>query len=165
MSEKGIRDIKIIVNDEKSLYVPYSPDSEFNEGIKSYIRLKTTEAKMDHSIRLIVMSPFAMNEEKFRTAIRNWVKDEKILFEREAKISRQMMIAMLVIASLFIVLSMYLSKYDNVFSYTIIPVLGSVALGRAAGMCVTEFPVNAAKKHFLNEVEKTSTVVFERTDA
>ena len=165
MSEKEIKDITIIVDNENSLYVPYSPESIFSEGLKSYIRSKTIEANSGNGIRLIVMAPFAMDEEKFRTAVKSWVREEKALFTREEKITTRILVSMLVVASLFIILSMYLAKYSNVFSSTIIPVLGSVALGRAAGICVMDVPVNRAKKHFLKEVEENSTVVFKRTDA
>lgn len=164
MSEKEIKDITIIVNDEDALYVPYSPESIFSDGIKSYIRSKAAEANSGNGVRLIVKSPFAMEEEKFRTAVRNWARDERALLNREEKISRHILIAMLIFASVFIILSMYLEKYSNVFSSTIIPVLGSVALGRAAGMCVMDMPVNSAKKRLIKEVEENSTVLFERTD-
>ena len=87
------------------------------------------------------------------------------MFAREDKITSRTLISLLVFASFFIILSMYLSKYDNVFSYTIIPVLGSVALGRAAGMFITELPVSKGKKHYMDIVEKNSTIVFERIDA
>ncbi len=147
MSEKEIKDIKIVVNDEDSLYVPYSPESEFNEGLKSYIRSKVAEESSGSGIRLIVMSPSPINEEKFKTAIRNWTRDQRAVFVREDKITSRTLISLLVFASFFIILSMYLSKYDNVFSYTIIPVLGSVALGRAAGMFITELPVSKGKKY------------------
>ena len=165
MSEKEIKDIRIIVENENSLYVPYSPESEFNEGIKSYIRSKVAEESSGSGIRLIVMSSSPINEEKFKTANRNWIRDQKAIFAREDKISTRTLLALLVFASLFIILSMYLSKYDNVFSYTIIPVLGSVALGRAAGMFITELPVSKGKKYYMDMVEKNSTVVFERIDA
>ena len=165
MSEKDIKDIKVVVTDEKSLYIPYSPESEFNEGLKSYIRSKVAELSSGSGIRLIVMSPSAMDEEKFKTAIRNWTRDQKAVFAREDKITSRTLISLLVFASFFIILSMYLSKYDNVFSYTIIPVLGSVALGRAAGMFISELPVSKGKKHYLDIVEKNSTIVFECVDA
>ncbi len=165
MSEKEVKDIKIVVNDEDSLYVPYSPESEFSDGIKSYIRSKVAEASSGSGIRLIVMSPSAINEEKFKTAITNWIRDQRAVFEREDKITTRTLVSLLVFASLFIILSMYLSKYDNVFSYTIIPVLGSVALGRAAGMFISEMPVSKGKKYYLDMVEKNSTVIFERLDA
>ncbi|MBR2675967.1 MAG: hypothetical protein IKE28_03525 [Solobacterium sp.] len=165
MKEKEIKDITVIVNDENSLYVPYSPESIFSEGIKSYIRSKTTEANSGNGIRLIVKSPSDMDEAKFRTAVKNWIREEGTLFTREEKITSRTLISMLVAASLFIVLSIYLSKYSNVFSSTIIPVLGSVALGRAAGIFVMDMPVNKAKKYFLKELEENSTVVFECTSA
>ena len=58
MSEKEIKDITIIVNDEDALYVPYSPESIFSDGIKSYIRSKAAEANSGNGVRLIVKSPY-----------------------------------------------------------------------------------------------------------
>ena len=95
MKEKEIKDITVIVNDENSLYVPYSPESIFSEGIKSYIRSKTTEANSGNGIRLIVKSPSAMDEERFRTAVKNWIREEGALFTREEKITSRTLISML----------------------------------------------------------------------
>ena len=71
---------------------------------------------------------------------------------------------MLVIASVFIILSLYLAKYLSVLSYTIVPVLGSVALGRAAGIFLSDLPINTAKQRLIDEWEKKSIIVFEYPD-
>ena len=71
---------------------------------------------------------------------------------------------MLVIASIFIILSLYMSKRFDVLSYTIIPVLGSVALGRAAGIIIVDLPTNKAKQVLLDELGVKSTIVFELKD-
>ena len=63
---------------------------------------------------------------------------------------------------LCIILSLSLTERTDIFSYTIFPVLGSVALGRAASICIAELPMNDARIKLLNEIEKGNTIIFER---
>ena len=155
--------VEIVVNDENDLYTPLSPDNEFEQGVRSYIKSKIALIGYDHNIGLKVISPAPIDEERFRSAVKNWIRDEKISMEQALRESNRIMFGMLVIASVFIILSLVLSKYISVLSYTIIPVLGSVALGRAAGIFITEMPVIKAKQKMADELEMNSPVIFEQS--
>ena len=102
-----------------------------------------------------------IDEDRFRSAVANWVQEEKLKFRQEEKTTNRMLIGFLVIASLFIILSLQLEKRVEALSYTIIPVLGSVALGRAAGICLTDLPINRAKRQMINDMENNSPIIFE----
>lgn len=46
----------------------------------------------------------------------------------------------------------------------LIPIMGSVALGRVASTCIIDWPVIKAKRKLIDEISQASTVVFERTE-
>ena len=71
-----------------------------------------------------------------------------------------MLIGMLAVASALIFLSIFMQTRIEVLKYTIIPVLGSVALGRATGICITELPINRAKRQMIDQIEQNSTIEF-----
>jgi hypothetical protein len=160
MSLYGVTELKIAVNNEEDLYTPLSPDNEFTIGVKTYLSSKVALAEFKNNICLTVISSVPIDEERFRSAVASWIHDEKIVFKQQSKISTRMLIGMLLVASLFITVSLSLVEHVNVFSYTIIPVLGSVALGKAAGICITEIPINNAKLKLINELEKNNTIIF-----
>lgn len=157
----GTTEIRLKVDKEENLYNPLNPESEFSYGVKNYLRTQMTRAGYKTSFRLRVLSSTAMDEEKFREASANWMREEKSLLRQEAKQSNRMLMGMLLIASFFIILSLSLTKHISVLSYTIIPVLGSVALGRAAGICLTDLPINTAKRNMIDEMESQNNIIFE----
>ena len=161
----GVTELKMAVKNEEDLYTPLSPESEFNVGVKTYLSSKVALAEFKNNISLTVISSVPLDEERFRAAVAKWIHDERIVFEQASKISNRMLIGMLLVASLFITVSLSLVEHVNVFSYTIIPVLGSVALGKAAGICITEIPINSAKRKLINELEKNSSIIFQYTDS
>jgi len=165
MAFKGTNDIKLLVNDEHSLYIPYSPETEFNQGLKNYIKSKIAAAGIKNKVKLTVLSGVSIDEEKFRTASANWIQDERKTLIQENRHTKRLLVGLLVMASLFIIISMILRKNNDVFSYTIIPVLGSVALGRAAGLCIIDLPTNKVKLELIKDIEKNNSIVFERIDS
>lgn len=162
---KGSTDISLLVNNEKDLYTPLSPESEFRLEVKDYIRRKGACANYNSNFRLRIICSAPINEENFRAAVASWTREEKITFSQESKVTNRLLIGMLVIASVFIILSLYLANYFSVLSYTIVPVLGSVALGRAADIFLSDLPINQAKQRLINEWEKNSIIVFEYPDS
>ena len=161
---KGSTDIRLLVNNEQDLYTPLSPESEFRQEVKDYIRKKAACADYNNNFRLRVICSSPVDEQKFRADVASWAREEKISFSQESKATNRLLIGMLVIASVFIILSLYLAKYLSVLSYTIVPVLGSVALGRAAGIFLSDLPINTAKQRLIDEWEKKSIIVFEYPD-
>lgn len=161
---KGSTDIRLLVNNEQDLYTPLSPESEFRQEVKDYIRQKGSCADYNNNFRLRIICSAPIDEERFRAAVANWAREEKITFSQESKVTNRLLVGMLVIASVFIILSFYLAKYFSVLSYTIVPVFGSVALGRAAGIFLSDLPINRARQKLIDEWEKKSIVVFEYPD-
>jgi hypothetical protein len=79
------KNIRLVVDDEPKLYTPLSPEDEFNEPVKAYIRSKIAGKDDCQSISLTVMSRDLLNEEKFRSAVSNWIRDEKAVFRKRIK--------------------------------------------------------------------------------
>ncbi len=148
MDQHASDTVTLIVRDEDSLYTPFSPDGEFSDSVKRYIVSKVSPANHDYAIRMRVISSVPLDEERFREAVRSWVSAEKKAFSQESKVSRRMLIGMLAVASAFIFLSIFMQTRIEVLKYTIIPVLGSVALG------------NRAKRQMIDQIEQNSTIEF-----
>ncbi|MBR2390730.1 MAG: hypothetical protein IKA94_08055, partial [Mogibacterium sp.] len=149
MEQRKYKDVKLIVNDEDSLYMPFSDGDEFAFSVRDYIKTKYAGAELGDLLRLTVVSAVPIDEDRFRSAVSNWIVDEKLKFRQEEKTTNRMLIGFLVIASFFIILSLRLESQIDVLAYTIIPVLGSVSLGRAAGICLTDLPSNKARKNLI----------------
>ncbi len=156
--------IRLIVDDEQSLYIRFSPEAELSEGVRSYIKSKIAGKYLNNDISLTVISSAPIDETRFKAAVMNWIREEKEKLSQDVKTTLRLLVGMLAVATIFIILSMSLTKQYNVISYTIIPVLGSVALGRAAGICVTEMPIKHASLQLVREMENNSKIFFEYGD-
>jgi hypothetical protein len=163
MERTGISDIRLYVRNEEDLYVPFAPDGEFHDRVKNYLRTKLSGKDFGNSVRMIVASPGPIDEDRFHSAVQNWIRDEKAIFRQEEKRTARLMRGMLVIGSVLIVLSLFLEGYAESFSYTLIPIMGSVALGRVASTWIIDWPVIKAKRTLIDRIAQSSTVVFERS--
>ena len=162
MNLKESKEIKILVNKEEDLYTPFSPDSELNDDVKNYIKSKIIPAGYQNNFTLTVIYSDAIDEDRFRAAVSNWIKDEKEIFRQKAEASRRLLIGLFVIASIFIIANLAMVKTFNVLSYTIIPVMGTVALWKAADICITELPIINVKRKLLREMENNNNIVFKK---
>jgi hypothetical protein len=161
MDQSEQKDITLVVDDEQALYTKFSPEHEFNESVKSYIKSKAA-GKGDHqSISLTVVSQGPVDEERFRAAVANWIRDEKAVFGRVEKDLIRTLVGLLVFGSIMIVLSMALQQRFELLKYSLIPILGSLALSKAAGILVLKMPVSAANKRLIHEMEENSVIKFE----
>ena len=138
------QNIRMVVDDEQTLYSTFSPEDEFNESVKSYIRSKA--ANMDHtkSISLTVIAKEPMDEERFRAAVSSWIRDEKALFRKKQKENVRLLIGSLIFGTILILLSIFIEKQYDVAKYSLLPIMASLALGKAAGILVTDLPLNDA---------------------
>ena len=157
-------EIRLLVKNEKDLYTRFSPEDEFEYRLKNYLRSKIACSGFKNSIRLTVLSPSAIDENRFRAAVSNWIRDERAVFQQEASTSKRLLTGLLIIASILITMSLALVEHFSVLSYTIIPVLGSVALGKAAAICITELPIINIKLKLLREMEKNNAISFVRIE-
>ena len=79
MNHAEQQNIRLVVDDEQALYTSFSPEDEFDESVKSYIRSKAASKDQTKSISLTVISKEPMDEERFRAAVSNWIRDEREL--------------------------------------------------------------------------------------
>lgn len=155
------RDIKIVVTDEKDLYSKFSPENEFNDSVKSYIRSKITDESNTKGISLTVISPKPVDEEKFREAAANWVSGEKAKFRAKEKNTYFTLIGLLIFGSIMLVLCLSLQKNIYELQYSLMPIMGSLALSKATGILVIDIPVIHAQRWILNEMNKYNVIKFE----
>ena len=154
------KNIRLVVDDEQKLYSPFSPEDEFSEAVKAYIRSKITGKDDRQGISLTVMSQEPINEGRFRAAVANWIRDEKAMFRKTEKDLMRTMVGLLIVGSILIILSLTLEKQVEVLKYSLLPILASLSLSSAASIMVFQLPGNAKNKKMLNEMEENSMVRF-----
>ena len=72
-----------------------------------------------------------------------------------------MLFGMLIFGSIMSVLSLFLVDQNDLLKYSILPLIGSFALGRAVRIMIMELPMIRAQRWLLDEMGKTSIVNFE----
>ncbi len=153
--------IRLVVDDEESLYTKYSPDNEFDEAVKGYIRAKALTKGEHQSISLTVISKEPIDEDRFRAAVSDWIADERAVFQKIQRDTIRMMIGMLVLGSVMVILSLVLEQHFEVLKHSLIPIFGALALSKAAESMIITLPVNNANKRLLNEMGEHRRINFE----
>jgi hypothetical protein len=161
MENKDQKYITLVVDDEQYLYLPFSPEPEFSNSVKSYIRSKASVDNHRENIHLRVVSQEPLDEERFRTAMSNWGKDEKAVMDVEMKDTMRMLIGTLIFGTIMILLSLMTEARFEVAKYSLMPIIGSLALGKAAEILVFSFPTFGVKKRLITEMGKGTSVTFE----
>lgn len=155
------QNIRLVVDDEQSLYTTFSPEDEFSDSVKGYIRSKITSSGFKRYAGLTVISRKPIDEDRFRLAVVNWVRDEREVFKRDRNETIRLMIGMLIFGSVLMVLSIKLQQKYEVARYSLVPIMGSLSLSRATGILIIDLPILSSKIKTLNRMEKGSMVTFE----
>ena len=160
MANREPKYVKLMVDDEEALYAGFSPEDEFDESVKAYVRSKVADKGRHQGINMTVVSEKPLDENRFRTAVSNWVRDERSLFKRTEKETLIALFGSLAFGSAMIVLSVILGQQYTGLEYSLIPIMGSLALAKAADIMIVTLPINSANKKLLGEMENTSTITF-----
>ena len=112
-------------------------------------------------IDMTVISREPMDEERFRSAVANWIRDEKAAFTRKEKETRISLIGGLFFGSLLLIVSIFMEQRIEVLKYSLLPIMGSLALGSAASTLVVDIPTIRVERWFFKEIEKNSVITFE----
>jgi hypothetical protein len=160
MKQREPMNIRLVVDDEQTLYSPFSPEAEFNEPVQKYLRGKLAGMDYHQSISLTVISREPINEDRFRSAVSDWINDEKAMFRKNEKDNLHLLIALLVFGSILITLSVALEKRFEILQYTLFPIMGTLALSKAAGKLLIDMPISVAKKRILDQLEKNNIITF-----
>ena len=92
MDNEKSKSISILVDDEQTLYSSFSPEPEFAEPVKIYIRSKLADERYMKGIRMTVISQKPIDEERFRAASANWIRTEKTVFRVQEKNTLRMLV-------------------------------------------------------------------------
>ena len=152
--------INLVVDDEELLYTPFNPDPEFSEPVKAYVRSRMAVIDYKKDIKLTVISRDPLDERRFKAAVYGWISDEKKKYKNDEKNLFRLFVGMLVFGSIMIVCSLNLVKLNETIQYTILPILGSFALGRAVRILIMEMPILKAQEKMIDELEKNDIIVF-----
>ena len=160
--QKEKKNVQLVVEDEQALYTTFSPEDEFTDSVKSYIRSKITGRDFNGYAGLTVISRKAINENRFRLAMKNWVRDENDKFKRDRKDTIRMLIGLLLFGSALVLFNISLQQKYEVARYSLVPIMGSLSLSRATGLLIIDLPILSSKIKLLNAIEKGSMVTFEQ---
>ena len=141
---KEQKNIRIVVENEQDLYTPLSPEDEFNDSVKSYIRSKITGGGMKRYVGLTVISRTPIDEDRFRSAVAHWARDEKEALGSDRKEKLRLLIGLYEVAR-----------------YSLVPIMGSLSLSRATGLLIIDLPILSSQIKAFNRVERGSEVTFE----
>ena len=72
-----------------------------------------------------------------------------------------MLVGLLILGSVFIVLSIALQKQFEVLKYSLLPIMGSLALSKATGTLIIDMPTVRAQRMMISEMEKHNVITFE----
>ena len=161
MDRSKIKDIKLVVNDEEDLYNHFSPEDEFEDSVKSYITSKIVDKNSIKGISLTVMSQNPMDEDRFRRAVANWISDEKASFRLNDRNTFLTLIGALIFGSIMLILCISLEKIIDVLQYSLMPIMGSLALGKATSILVEDLPLIKARSLVFSEMSKYNVITFE----
>lgn len=164
MSQTKQNNIRLVVDDEEALYNSFSVDDEFNESVKSYIRSKLINIDYRDSINMTVMAREPINEDRFRSAVSIWVKNERESMRKRERETKVTLFGTLLFGSVLIILSLLLEQQFSVLKYSLLPIMGSISLGQAARLLVMGLPTLRVEKWLLNESAKNSVITFEYAD-
>ena len=153
--------IRLDVSDELKLYTPFNPEAEFSESVKKYIKSKAAIEKPGQSFILSVTSRKTLDEERFRAAVADWIREEKALFRIKEQSTILTLLGLLVFGSVFIMVSLALQNQFEVLKYSLLPILGSLSLSKATGILILDMPMGRAQRRIINEMEKKNVVTFE----
>ncbi len=154
-------EIKLIVRDEEGLYNHFSPEDEFDDSVKSYITSKIVDKNSIKGISLTVISQEPMDEDRFRSAVANWISNEKASFRLNERNTLLTLIGALIFGSIMLLLCISLEKIIDVLQYSLMPIMGSLALGKAAGILVEDLPVIKAQNLVFSEMSRYNVITFE----
>lgn len=161
MDKTEKKNVRLVVDDEQALYTSFSPDNEFTDEVKNYIRAKLVGKALHQSIQLTVMSRGPLDEERFLSAVSCWVRDEKAKLQNSRRDMMRMLTVLLTLGSVLIIVSLVLQQRYEVLKYSLVPIFGSLCLSKAAGIMLLDLPTNDAHKKLLNEMEQESVTTFE----
>ena len=101
------------------------------------------------------------NEERFRPAVSNWIKDEKAVFRKRIKDLLHKLAVHLFTGSVLIILSLLLQERFEMLKYSLLPIMASFGLGNAVGIMLEEPPKSGRMKFLIKEMEQYSLTTFE----
>lgn len=161
MGNTETKEIRIVADDESLLYASFSPDAEFSDQVKSYIRSKMAGGNYRQRVDLTVISREPIDEERFRSAASNWIRDERVTFRKREKDTLIRLIGLLIFGSIMIVASIAGERQYDVLKYSLMPVMGSLSLGSAARILIMEMPVIRVERWFFKKIAENSVIRFE----
>ena len=152
--------ISLFVEDEETIYTTLSPVDELSWQVKAYINSKVFIYDTKQNINLTVISHKPLDEDRFRSAVSVWLKEEKAALDVKMSETNRIFIGTLAMGSIFLMLNIFLQGLNDLIKYSILPIMSSLSLGNAVRIMLIERPILKAKIKMLERLKETSVITF-----
>ena len=159
-NNKELKNISLVVDNEQDLYTPLNPEAEFNWTVKQYVKSKAADIDDHQNIQLTVIAKVPLDEEIFRSAVSSLINEEKTILAAGWKEAYRMFIGLLCFGTALLLLTLFFEKMVDVLQYSLMPIMSSLALGRAVRILIIEMPIIRAKRRIIDELEKNNVIIF-----
>ena len=155
--------IKLRVQSEEWLYQTLDPEEAcFTDEIRSYIYGKMVRQIKQKDHEIIVQSPEQLNEEKFLSAVRQWIRDDKESMRTERKKDMVMQTYFGLLGIGFLLLEIILEGKASIVWQTVISAVSGFSLWEVVNIWIFQFPVLRLRKKVLEKITKKTKIRFER---
>lgn len=148
--------INLNIQNEDDLYNSFdSFGKSLSEDVISYIIDKSELVGVKDKIHINLISKLHLNEEQFKNAFHNYIREQNILLEKEKRANTIKQVIMLLVGIFFIGLSILLSSISKHIILEIISTLGSFSIWESAGSWLIESKKINVKKIKLNKLSES----------
>ena len=103
--------INLNIENEKELYNPFDTEANFlSEDIKSYITNRMADKSIGEEVKIRIISPCSVNQERIKKAFHRWVDEEENAIKKEFRKNFVQQIWMFAIGVVFIAMSLFLEN-------------------------------------------------------
>ena len=153
-------EIQIKVDNEEELYNKFDETkSTLNSKLISYIEENLNKKNVFDNLIIIVTSPSNIDENQFKKAFEQYVKDKILLNQKRNRFNKLKQIRLLIIGFIFIIISTIIATLFNSVIYTIISTIGSFAIWEASNIWIVENMDSKIEKKILTSLLKATIEV------
>ena len=138
-----------------------SPEPEFNGSVKEYIKSKLIGDDYRNGINITVISDKPIDEKRFFTAKENWIRTDSIIFKAEEKSTVRTLVGSILFGFAMLVSCLAIEEKYVMLQYSLMPIMGSIALGDAASILIKDMPMILVKKRIMKEMKNNNIITFE----
>ncbi len=154
--------INLNIENEKELYNPFDTEADFlSEDIKSYITNRMGDKSIGEEVKIRIISPCSVNQERIKKAFHKWVDEEENAIKKEFRRNFVQQIWMFAIGVVFIALSLFLENKIGVVWYTVLSTIGAFSMWEAASIWIIQNPKLRLRRRTVKKIRSDTVIEIE----